>query len=353
MSTLVFYICLCILISFFCSLLEASLLSLPRSYVASLINQEHKAGEKLERITEAINRPLAAILSLNTVANTVGAAGVGAQVLHLYGDQYVALSSGLLTLGILVFSEIIPKTIGAKYCKPLAHFAIYVIPFMIVLTYPFVIISEKLSMVISRGTEDDQKFTRDEMKATTKMGEEDGAIKEKESIIINNLLSLSEISVKDIMTPVGDVLMYQQDITVKEVINSSPVIRYSRIPVYGENYNDITGMVLRYQIMKQWADDNEQLPLTKLINPIRSVSKGISIANLLNQFFKCKEQIFMVMDEYGATIGLVSLEDAIETLLGEEIIDELDNDYEKDDFSLELARDKSKFIIKKAHKDKA
>lgn len=351
MIGLVFYICLAIVVSFFCSLLEACLLSLPQTYITSLLNQGHKRAKKLAALKDNINRPLAAILSLNTIANTVGAAGVGAKVLELYGDKYVALSSGLLTLGILIFSEIIPKTIGAMFSKQLAHLAAVVLPFMIFFTTPFVLISEKLGSFISgHADEDDQKFTRDEMIATTEIGESDGAIKENESIIIRNLLNLNNLNVQDIMTPLSDVHLYSQETTIQEVIEESPILRYSRFPVFGDNLNDITGMVLRYQIMKSMGDDKFDIRLEKLINPIRVVSKNLSVASALKQFIKYKEHMFIVMNEYGATTGIVTLEDSIEALLGEEIIDELDYDTETE-FHLEHDQASGKYIIKKAEED--
>lgn len=348
MFGLIFYICLAIIVSFFCSLLEACLLSLPQSFITSLTNQGHKSAEKLNALKENVNRPLAAILSLNTVANTIGAAGVGAKVLEIFGDQYVAMSSGLLTLGILIFSEIIPKTIGAMFAKPLSHIAANVLPIMIFLTFPFVIISEKLSAYLSgHADEEEQKFTRDEMIATTEIGASEGAIKENESIIIRNLLSLNELNVQDIMTPLSTVKLYQQNKTIRDVIDDNPILRYSRFPVFGDNLNDITGMVLRYQIMKALGDGKTDVPLEKLINPIRVVSKNLSVASALKQFIKYKEHMFIVVNEYGATTGIVTLEDSIETLLGEEIIDELD--YETDtDFHLEHDSRSGKYIIKRA-----
>lgn len=348
MIGLIFYICLAVIVSFFCSLLEAGLLSLPQSYINSLQNLGHKRAAKLAALKENINRPIAAILSLNTIANVVGAAGVGAKVLEIYGDSYVALSSGLLTLGILIFSEIIPKTMGAMFSKQIAHMAVIILPFMIFITFPFVLISEKLSAYISdHADEDDQKITRDEMIATTEIGESDGAIKENESIIIRNLLNLNKLNVQDIMTPLSDVHLYSQSTSIKEVVDENPILRYSRFPVYGDNLNDITGMVLRYQIMKSVGDDNYDVSLEKLINPIRVISKNLSVSAALTQFIKYKEHMFIVMNEYGATTGIVTLEDSIEALLGEEIIDELD--YESDtEFHLEHDLDSGKYIIKKA-----
>ena len=348
MFGLIFYICLCIFVSFFCSLLEACLLSLPQSYINSMANTGDKGALRLAKLKENINKPLAAILSLNTIANTVGAAGVGAKVLALYGNKYVALSSGLLTLGILIFSEIIPKTIGAMFSKPLSKMASVVLPVMIFFTYPFVIISERLgNFIAGRADDDDQRFTRDEMIATTEIGESDGAIKENESIIIRNLLNLNELNVQDVMTPISEVSLYQQDTTVQQIMDGSPLLRYSRFPVYGENLNDITGMVLRYQIMKAVGDDNFDVSLEKLVNPIRVVSKNLSVASALKQFIKYKEHMFMVMNEYGATAGIITLEDSIEALLGEDIIDELDYDTDTE-FHLEHDLLTNKYIIKKA-----
>ena len=348
MFGLVFYVTLAILVSFICSLLEACLLSIPQTYVSSLVNQGHKLGPRLQVLKENLNQPLAAILSLNTIANTVGAAGVGAQVLEVFGNEYVALASGLLTLGILIFSEIIPKTIGALYAKPIAKLAAYVLPVMIFITYPFVIISARITKIINAAAdEDDQKFTRDEMIATTEIGESEGAIQENESLIIRNLLNLNELNVQDVMTPLSEVSLFRQNKVIQEILDDYPVLRHSRYPVYGENLNDITGMVLRYQIMKNKLSEKTDQTLEKLVNPVRVVSKNLSVASAMQQFIKHKEHLFIVVNDYGATTGIITLEDCIEALLGEEIIDELDYD-KSNDFHLEHDMDSGKFIIKRA-----
>ena len=348
MFELIVYLLLSILVSFLCSLLEASLLSLPQSYISSLINQGNRFGPKLQALKSDINRPLAAILTLNTIAHTIGAAGVGAKVLEIYGDEYVALSSGLLTIAVLILSEIIPKTIGALYAKPVAKFAALIVPLLVWLTLPFVIVSERISRIISHtANEEDQKFTRDEMLATAEIGQSDGAIEEKESLIIKNLLNLNELNVQDIMTPISKVMTFPQTKSVREIIDENPILRYSRYPVYGENLNDITGMVLRYQIMKGKYEDGEDLSLEKMLNPVRVISRNLSVAAALQQFIKYREHLFVVVNDYGATTGIVTLEDSIEALLGEEIIDELDYDSETD-FRLEHELETGKYIIKRA-----
>ncbi|MFK8137105.1 MAG: CNNM domain-containing protein [Bdellovibrionales bacterium] len=346
MLELAFYIFLSIFVSFLCSILEACLLSVPKSYITSLMQSGHKQAEVLNNLKENVNRPLAAILSLNTVSHTVGAAGVGAKVLELFGDEWFAAASAILTLSILFFTEIIPKTIGTLYCKPLSHFAAVVIPVLIKMTYPLVYVSEKIQSLIIFGEEED-KITREEMLATTQIGESDGAIKENEGLIIKNLLNMNETAVQNIMTPLNDVLMYEQNLKIRDVLESAPVIRYSRIPVYNDSKNNIVGVILRYQVLKAQVQADIDQNLEKLLNPVRSVSKNISVTNALQQFIKHREHIFIVLNEYGSPVGIVTLEDAIEALLGEEILDEFDHDETDQDFVLEHDSRTNKFIIKR------
>lgn len=317
------YLFLAVFVSFICSMLEAVLLSISPSYLAVQAKEGHTTGKILKEMKDDIDRPLAAILTLNTISHTVGAAGVGAQVAAIYGDQLVALASGVLTFVILIFSEIIPKTLGASKWKSLAPFTAYALRFLILILYPIVFLTEQVSKFF--GGHKIHKLTREEMIVTAEIGANHGTLKKKESNIIKNLLMLDNIFVEDIMTPRSVMMALQSDLTVDEVIDSHRPIRFSRIPVYGDNIDQIDGLVLRYQILEESNQEKDDTKLSELMKPVLSVSEDMSVSACLDQLISRNEHLFIVVDELGGTLGLVTLEDAIETLLGVEIVDEFDS----------------------------
>ena len=323
MTLLFVYLFLAVFVSFLCSLLEAVILSVTPSFINTQNNEGKKYAKILKNLKEEIDRPLAAILTLNSISHTFGAAGVGAQVNKIYGDQFVALASGVLTFVILIFSEIIPKTLGAGNWKRFAPFAAYSIRFMIFILYPIVSLTERISEWI--GGEGKNLFTREEMIATAEIGVGHGALRKKESNIIKNLLMLDNIYVHDIMTPRSVLMALSIDKTVEEVIASHKPIRYSRIPVFKEDLDHIEGVVHRYQILEASNNDQDKLPLSELMTHLHSIPENISVSACLDQLIHRNDHIFLVVDEYGSTMGIVTLEDAIETLLGVEIVDEFDS----------------------------
>jgi len=331
MTVLVLYLSLALGVSFLCSLLEATMLSVSYPYIEALTKKHRNSSRILKGLKDRIDRPLVAILTLNTVANTVGAMGVAAQVLKLYmkkhGDTYagtaVAIAAGLFTLSILVFSEIIPKTIGAVYWKRLAPPAGYCIKGLIVAIYPLVRIFEVLSKFISRNRYQ-LKISREEMMAVAEIGKSEGTLLAQEMRVIHNLLRLSKIRAKEVLTPRSVLSAFQKDCTVAEAMDKHSPIRFSRIPVYGKDLDDIVGVVHRYKLLRAHSEGKGQLKLEQLAVPIHSVTDVNSIAHILDEFIKRREQIFLVVDEYGGTEGIITLEDAIETLLGVEIVDEFD-----------------------------
>jgi CBS domain containing-hemolysin-like protein len=332
MTALVLYISLALGVSFLCSLLEATFLSITHGYIRTLCHKHRKSGRMLQSLKDRIDRPLVAILTLNTVANTVGAAGVGAQVLRLYTERYpaaghagevVAVASGTLTFLILVFSEIIPKTLGAVYWKRLAPAAGYMITALIILIYPLVVMFETLSKLIS-GKRYKHTMSREEMAAVAEIGKADGTLLTQETRVIQNLLRLNKIRAKDVLTPRSVLLAFQKDKTVQETVEKHSPIRFSRIPVYDKDLDDITGIVHRYKLLRAYAEERSQTSLAKLSTPIHAVPETKSVASILDEFLRRQEQVFLVVDEYGGTTGIITLEDAIETLLGVEIVDEFD-----------------------------
>lgn len=324
MKWLILYFSLAVGVSFLCSLLEAVLLTVPRSYIELLVRQKKAYGSVLRRFKNRINRPLSAILTLNTIANTVGAAGVGAQARTLGYNYAVALISALLTLTILIFSEIIPKTIGAVYYRQLAGIATPMISMLTFVLSPFVSLFESLSSWLSpRRTP--IRFSRDELIATAEMGKKEGSLLHREAHIIHNLLTLRNIRAKDILTPRNVLLALPAEQTVTETVHRHSAIRFSRIPVFQESLDHVTGYVHRYRILEAAVHGQPDTPLSQLQVSIYAVPETKSIAGILDEFIKRQEHIFLVVDEYGGTAGIVTLEDAVETLLGVEIVDELDS----------------------------
>ena len=324
MNTLLFYFFLALGISFLCSLLESIILSVTPSFAAVAVKSGSSSSRKLERMKENINKPLAAILTVNTIANVVGAAGVGAQAMILYGSEWVAIMSGILTFCILIFSEIIPKTLGAVYWKSLVSPAVYIISGLIVLTYPFVYLTHLFSKILP-AINTQQKVSRQEVVAMAEIGEDEGSIREKESDIIENLFNLNDVVAEDVMTPRSVIFSLQKDRTVGDVVEEYTPIAFSRIPIFDNDLDDIIGFVHRYDLVNKQAEDQFHVKMNEISDPIHTVKQEDSIASILDEFVRRRQQIFMVIDEFGTTTGLITLEDAIETLLGVEIVDEHDS----------------------------
>ena len=276
-------------------------------------------------LKENINRPLSAILTINTIANTVGAAGVGAQTYSVFGSGWVALSSFILTLSILFFSEIIPKTLGANYTKSLVGLTAYVTRGLIFVVFPMVIVGEKISKSFNKGDSDKSKASREELIAMAELSEDEGAIDSQEGDIIENLMKLDNISAEEVMTPRSVMFALSQRDTVGEVVDKYSPLVFSRIPIYENSLDQIIGFVHRYDLVNKQAEDKFDVEMHKLMEPVHSVGDKDSVSDILDQFVKRRQQIFIVSDEFGTTTGLITLEDAIETLLGVEIVDEHDS----------------------------
>ena len=321
MSLLVAYFLLAIGVSFLCSLLEAVILSVTHSQIGMLVKTNPKQGKMLQKLKDDINRPLAAILTLNTISHTLGAAGMGAQVLYLYGSGAVAIASAVLTFCILVFSEILPKTIGAYFCRSLAIPSAYLIRFLMVIAFPFVWLSNTLSKRISSK---EDKVSREEIAAMAEMGEDEGSIDEQESDIIENLFRLKEIQIEDILTPRSVIYAFEDTQTVGKIMDSTEDIIFSRIPVFNDNIDNVIGMVYKDNLLETMADDYFEKSMSELIEPVEQVYEKESVETVLNKFIKNRSHMFIVKDEFGGTTGIVTLEDCIETLLGVEIMDESD-----------------------------
>ena len=321
MSLLIAYFFLALGVSFICSLLESVILSITHSQIGTLVKNNPQKGSLVQRLKDDINRPLAAILTLNTIANTVGAAGMGAQALNVYGSQAVAIASAVLTFSILIFSEILPKTLGAYFCRSLAIPSAYVIRVLMVIAFPFVWLSNRFSNIINSN---EDKVSREEIAAMAEMGEDEGSIDEQESDIIENLFRLKEIHIEDILTPRSVIYALEDVQTIGKIMDSNEDIIFSRIPVFHENIDNIIGMVYKDTVLETMADDYFEKTMAELVEPVEIVYEKESVESVLNKFTKNRSHMFIVKDEFGGTTGIVTLEDCIETLLGVEIMDESD-----------------------------
>lgn len=299
------------------------ILSVTPAYIAVAKKEGKRSARVMSRLKERINRPLAAILTVNTLANMIGAAGVGAQTLKTYGDEFVAIASAVLTFAVLILSEIIPKTLGATHWKRLAPLCAHITYSLMLLTYPLVLLAERLANIM--GKNKDSYLTRAEMIETAEIGVNEGTLRKKESSIIKNLLMLDNIYVYDIMTPKSVMFVLHQDMTVGNVFEKFRPIRYSRIPIFDESKNEMIGIVHRYKILEAISNDKHNVKLKTLMSPVHAVHESLTISSTLDEFIKRGKHLFVVNDDYKNVVGIVTLEDAIETLLGVEIVDELDS----------------------------
>ena len=322
-----------ILVSALCSTLEATLLSTPLSYITGLEDQGVKGAKRLKKLKQHSDRPISAILCLNTIANTVGASIVGSLVYEVYGDAIVGVFSTVFTLAILIFSEIIPKTIGTSYWRTLALPASAIINGMIFITFPLVWVLEKLTRLISsRSTQ--ISVSREDISAMVSVATEEDVIEKEEKKMIQNLLKLDELTAHEIMTPSAVVEMAEGNMTIREFYDSE--LSHSRIPVYDEENDEyVIGYVLRQEILEKMAEDKFSTRLNDIIRPILSFSEEDSVADIWEKFLEKKEHISVILDEYGSVRGIVTLEDVIETMLGHEIVDEKDEVVDMQEYAKE------------------
>ena len=318
------YILLALVFSFLCSVAEAVLLSITPSYIAGLQDQNSKLAALLKQLKQDnVDQSLAAILTLNTIAHTVGAIGSGSKATVVFGSAWFGLFSAVMTLMILFLSEIIPKTIGAVYWRTLAGFTARFVRTLIWVLYPLIRLSEALTRLIARGKAV-HVFSREEFVAMAGIGESAGKIDPRESRIIRNLFRLSSLTVSDIMTPRTVISSLPQDITVSEALDAKPSVTFSRLPLYEKDLDHVTGFILRDDLLHSKALDGDDFKLQTLRRDIKTVSDTMPLSDLLEFLLDQRQQIALVIDEYGGTNGLVTIEDVVETLLGMEIVDEMD-----------------------------
>ncbi len=345
MTLLIIYFVFSIAFSFLCSILEAVLLSITPSYIRGKVHDGNPIGTTLEKFKEDIDRPLSAILTLNTIAHTVGAIMVGAQAgkvlgttslnlgpLHLSGEAIVA---GLMTFFILILSEIIPKTIGANYWRSLVPFTVVSLKFLLFILWPAV----WLSQLITKNLKNDKSksiFSRADLRAMTQAGEDSGALKKAESRTINNVLKLDQIQVKAIMTPRSVMMSARRDTTLKEFYDREMPLRYSRIPVFDNDKEKICGVLLKDDLFHGIIENKEAEPIANLMRPPVHINDTASLSELQETLVETQDHLAVVTDEFGGVLGLVTWEDLMETILGLEIVDETDDVEDLQTYAREL-----------------
>lgn len=323
MTELLIFLLAALVISFLCSILEASLMSTPISYITLKEEEGLKAAARFRQYKLDPSRPLAAILSLNTIANTIGAAGVGRQATMVFGSQWFGLVSAVTTVLILVFSEIIPKTIGSSRWKSLTSFTANTIRILIVVLYPIVVSVEFLQKLFSGG-KSDISVSRDELGAMADVAEETGELEEDENEIIQNIINIDEIEAKDAMTPRVVAAIAPESMTIKKFYKDRRFLHHSRIPVYADNDEYITGYILRMDALQLMAEDKFDCNLSEIKREVSSFPEETTIDRIWDDMLRSKEQMAIIINEYGSFQGLLTMEDIIETVLGDEIVDERD-----------------------------
>jgi len=321
---LIIFVAIAIGTSFLSSLAESALLTMTPSYIADIQDSNPKKAELLKRLkVDNIDQSLAAILTLNTTAHTLGSIGAGAQATIVFGNAWFGVFSALMTLAILIFSEIIPKTLGTVYWRELGGFVAHFVRGIIMLLYPVIWLSERLTKLLVRGKETDV-FSRREFAALASIGEEAGQIDPLESRIIRNLLAFGAIKVEDIMTPRSVMLAFDQHKTIAEVLVDRPKLTFSRLPIYDGDLDNITGFVLKTDLLLAKVNHNVHKSLHEFQRDISFVFSKMKLFDLLDLMLKNRIHIAVTVGEYGEVKGLVTLEDVLETLLGLEIVDEID-----------------------------
>jgi len=343
MLLLVIYVLIALGFSFLCSIAEAVILSVTRPYISLLEREGHRSGRVLRRLKEDINAPLAAILTLNTVAHTVGAAGAGAQAAAVFGSHYLGIASAILTLLILVFSEIIPKTLGAVYWRQLAPATAYVLRYLVLLLKPFVWLSEWLTRGLAHGPTL-TGFSREEFAVMAEIGEAEGQLERHESSILHNLFfTLRDHTVREVMTPRTVVFSLSEAMSVGDAYEQVEKSRFSRIPVYEQDDPDlVVGFVLKQDLLQAYARGVRDDTLRSLRRDLLMLPETAAIYQVFHKMLARRVQITAVVDEYGSLEGVVTLEDILETLLGEEIVDEADKTPDRQALAKRLWRWRSK-----------
>lgn len=342
MALVIFYLLLALSVSFLCSVLEAVLLSTPMPFITMKEQEGSKNAPLMKRLKSDIDKPISAILSLNTIAHTVGSAGVGAEAVKVFGEVYFGVISAVLTILILVLSEIIPKTIGSYYWRQLAMPAASIIRVMIIVSYPLVWLSEWITRLVASNKQP-LSVSREEVSAMVSVGTQEGVFETSENQMIQNLFKLNSITLYEIMTPRTVSITASEKMTLKEFYGNQLHRIYSRIPVYDDNPDFITGFVLKQTVLEELAEDQFDKQLKEIRRPILAYNEEALVSDVWEEMLKRKEHIVQVQNEYGCFLGIVTMEDIIETIIGQEIVDESDTVVDLQAYAREKWRRAQKF----------
>ena len=323
MVELIVAVSFAVLISGMCSLFEAVLYSVPISHVESLAEDGRKSGLILRALRRDVDRPIAAILSLNTIANTAGAAVAGAAAAAVFGQAWVGWFSAVFTMAILIFSEVIPKTAGVVYSRPLARVIARPLKVLVLVFRPFIWLTSLFTRMMAAGHQQNQ-VSQEELVIMTRLGMQTGVIDADEAKVIQNILSLQSKSARDIMTPRTVMLSLGGQLSANEAREKTGVLDYSRVPVYDKDAEDVVGVMLRRDLLTAMAEDRGHVRIEEIMRPVDFVVESLRLNRLLRMFVERREHLLMVVDEFGGLAGLVTLEDVLEEILGQEIVDEFD-----------------------------
>ena len=346
MLLLIVYVFVALGFSFLCSIAEAVILSVSSAYISVQEKEGKPSGALLRSLTENINNPLSAILTLNTIAHTMGAAGAGAQAAAVFGDAYLGVISAVLTLLILVFSEIIPKTVGATYWRALAPITAYFLKYLTIVLKPFV----KMSELLTRGFKEDSPLrglSRSELHAMAELSGQEGQLATHEAAFLQSLLSLHELKVKDAITHRTALFSVPESMSVEAFFHKHAHIEYSRIPVYTDNDSEnISGYVMRSDLLVAQARGNTDKPLQEYAKDMVTILGTMPLSGTFDHFLNKHVHMLLVVDEYGGLEGVITLEDLLERLLGVDIVDEKDTTVSMRRLAKMMNRRRERMMIK-------
>lgn len=334
MFAFILTIILTLFLSFICSIMEAAILSVTPGYSAYLLANKPVQGEKLEKLKKSIDKTITGILTLNTMSHTIGSILVGVLSADIFGSNAAGIVGFIMTLLILYLSEILPKTIGTYYWRKHLNWIIPVLIFLRKITYPFYLLSQGMMKLVVPKNE--VSHTIDEIRALALLGYQKGILDNLQTQVIDNTLKLRELPVHDIMTPRTVAAILDENMTVSELINREDFFKYSRIPVYSGNIDNITGYVFKNDVLNALIHKNENTKLSEIKRKIVIVYEFFNIKKAMDEMIKKNEQIAVVVDEYGSFVGIITIEDIVETLLGIEIIDEADQYQDLQDYAKKL-----------------
>ena len=323
MGALILAVSVALIVSFFCSIMEAMLYSVPWSYIELLRTRGHTAGRLLFQLRSSIEKPISALLTLNTIANTAGAAVSGAAAVHVFGSRALGVFTAIFTILIFLLAEILPKTLGVTYCRQLAPVLARPLYYLVWLLAPVIWITGYIARLF-QASKKTPHTTEEDIAAVASLTRQSGVIQPYEETAIKNILSLDKKTVRDIMTPRTVVFSLPADMTVSQAVSDPMLSQFSRIPIYEDEHEDIVGILHRRNLLQALTAGKYERPLAELMGPARFVLDTLSLDRLLSKYLESRTHLFVVLDEYGGVAGVVALEDVLEEILGKEILDESD-----------------------------